>query len=165
MARRHLLAALAAVSFLAAPLAAQAQHGSIQPPPPSGIQQQAMATGGPGETPRPVIQGRQNAAISIATATTTEIVAAVAGKAVFVSGGLVKFGGTGDFKWVAGTGVACGTGTRDLTGAIPVVAQDGWLQGSGLGVSLLTAAGEALCAVTTSAATAYGNIIYEQRIP
>ncbi|HET6971719.1 MAG TPA: hypothetical protein VFH92_11380 [Phenylobacterium sp.] len=94
--------------------------------------------------------------VNISTSTTTELVAASGTKTVIVTGGLIYAGGTVNLTFKAGTGSSCGTGTRSLSGPIPLKDQGGFTVGSGLGVQLKTQPGEALCA-TTDAAVAVGG--------
>lgn len=103
------------------------------------------------------------AVINIATATTTELVAASGSKTVYVTSGLVYAGGTGNITFRAGTGTNCGTGGRSLSGPIPLKDQGGFLVGTGLGVSLRLRAGEALCALTDAAVQISGWLMYERR--
>lgn len=102
-------------------------------------------------------------AINISTATTTQLVAASGFKTIYVSGGMVYAGGTGNITFKAGTGSSCGTGTRSLTGPIPLKDQGGFLLTGGLGNQLRLRAGEALCATTDAAVQMSGWLIYAQR--
>jgi hypothetical protein len=95
--------------------------------------------------------------INITTATTTQLVPLVAGKAVYVCGAsftIAPSGTTADtILFEFGTGASCGTGTTALTGAfgagdlttttgvVPVTLADP-------GVSMTAPAGNALCAVS-----------------
>lgn len=103
------------------------------------------------------------AVINIATATTTELIAASGSKTIYVSGGLVYAGGTGDFTFKAGTGSSCGTGTRSVSGPIPLKDQGGFFLGGGLGVQLRLRAGEALCATTSAAVQISGWLVFARR--
>jgi hypothetical protein len=109
------------------------------------------------------MQPDDTASIDISTATTTEIIPAATGQSIFVGGGLIWAGGTGNVTWKAGTGTNCGTNTRTLSGAINMTAQTAFLVGSGLGVSLKTRGGEALCITTSAAVQVSGWLAYSQR--
>lgn len=96
----------------------------------------------------------EHAPISISTSTTTEEIPASAdGKLIEVPGGLIYAGGTVNVTIKAGTGTACGTNTRSLSGPIPLKDQGGWSQ-----LSFKTRPGEALC-ITTDAAVAVGGYL------
>lgn len=101
-------------------------------------------------------------AINISTATTTQLVALAAGKAIYVTSDMVISGGTGNFTWEYGTGTACATGTTVLSGAIPLTAQSGWDEGSGAGAVMIVPAGNALCALTSAGVQMSGKLTYSQ---
>lgn len=94
--------------------------------------------------------------INISTATTTQILALSAGKAIYVCNGMVTIAGSattaGSILFEYGTGASCGTGTTAITGAMvgsttagnPTVIP---LEG-GNGTQFGTIAGQALCAVS-----------------
>ncbi len=101
----------------------------------------------------------EHAAINISTATTTELIArSTDGKLIEVPGGLVYAGGTGNITFKAGTGTTCGTGTRSLTGPIPLKDQGGFAN-----LSLKTRPGEALCATTDAAVQISGYLNWRYR--
>ncbi len=110
----------------------------------------------------PAVQASNSAAISISTATTTQLVAAVTGKRIFVTAWDVIAGGTGNFTLVYGTGSNCGTGTTSLTGAYPLTAQAGISKGNGLAVVFPLPASNALCATTSQAVQMSGSVSYAQ---
>lgn len=101
-------------------------------------------------------------AISTSSATTTEIVAAVTGKTIFVSSFHIVTTAANTFKWVYGTGTACGTGTTDLTGAYGLTTFSVVSIGNGLGVLFGIPQSNALCVVTTTTAQTSGGISYNQ---
>lgn len=109
------------------------------------------------------MQADGSAPISMSTATTTELVAAVSGQQIFVTHYNVVAAGTGNFKLVYGTGSNCGTGTTDLTGNYNLTAQAGLVAGSGLGVIIPVPTGKALCATSSAAVGMYGLVSYSQR--
>ena len=100
--------------------------------------------------------------ISISTATTTQLVAAISSKAIYVTNFNIVAAGTGNIQFVYGTGSACGTGTTNLTGAYNLTAQVGLVAGIGNGAILVVPAGNALCVTTSAAVGMYGSLAYAQ---
>jgi hypothetical protein len=84
-----------------------------------------------------LIQADASAAISVSTATTTQIVALSSTKKIYVTSFDVIAGGTGNITFEYGTGSNCGTGTTVLTGAYNLTAQAGIAKGNGLGAVLV----------------------------
>lgn len=109
-----------------------------------------------------IIQADASTKIDISTATTTQLVALVSGKKIYVTNYKVVAGGTGNFKFVYGTGSNCGTGTTDLEGANNLTAQSGSSDGSGIGPVLIIPASNALCATTSAAVQMSGHLAYTQ---
>lgn len=109
-----------------------------------------------------IIQAGVSVPINISSATTTQLVAAVSGKATYVTAWDVIAAGTGNIVLEYGAGSNCGTGTTALTGAYNLVAQLGIAKGSGLGPVLVVPAGNALCAVTSAAVQMSGSVSYTQ---
>ncbi len=109
------------------------------------------------------MQADASVAISMSTATTTELVPAQSGQQIFVTHYNVVAAGTGNFKLVYGTGSNCGTGTTDLTGNYNLTAQAGVAVGVGLGVVAIVPPGRALCATNSAAVGMYGLVSYSQR--
>lgn len=109
-----------------------------------------------------LIQADASAVISVAAATTTQLVALSASKKIYVTSFDIIAGGTGNIKFVYGTGAACGTGTTDLTGNYNLTAQNGLWKGSGLGPVLVVPASQALCVTTSAAVQMSGSISYTQ---
>lgn len=109
-----------------------------------------------------IIQADASVPINISTATTTQLVALSAGKKIYVTNYKVIAGGTGNFKFVYGTGTNCGTGTTDLEGANNLTAQAGSSDGGGLGAILFVPAGNALCATTSANVQMSGHVAYTQ---
>lgn len=102
--------------------------------------------------------------INISTATTTLLVAAAAGKGIYVTEWNVLAGGTGNLTFEYGTGATCTTPTV-ITGAYPLTAQTRMDAGTGIGSVLVipaSAAGNALCAVTSAAVQMSGSLAYAQ---
>jgi hypothetical protein len=97
--------------------------------------------------------------IAVSTAGTVQLVAALPGKAIYVTDWDVVAGGTGTFQLEYGTGTNCATGMTALTGTYPAAAQFGR---AGVG-HLFIPAGNALCVVTTGAAGSQGFVAYAQQ--
>ena len=99
-----------------------------------------------------------SAQIAVSTVTTTQIVALVSGKSIFVCGFVLNGGGTTTAKLVYGTGTNCATGQVNLTPAFSLAVASTISAGGGLGYLLKTAAANALC-VTNSAAVAANVLV------
>lgn len=112
-----------------------------------------------------VSQGTATVAISVSTATTTQLVALASGQVIHVTSLSVVAGGTGNIRFVYGTGSNCGTGTTNLTGDYPLVANAGLSLGSGLGPALFVPAGNALCVTTSAAVAMGGHVTHTQFTP
>lgn len=108
-----------------------------------------------------IVQADGSAAINVATATTTQLIALSAGKAIYVTGFDMIAGGTGNVTFEYGTGTNCGTGTTVLTGAYPLTAQAGLARG-GSGVVWKIPASNALCVLTSAAVQISGSVSYTQ---
>lgn len=115
-----------------------------------------------GGSPTSIIQAGASVPINISTATTTQLVAAVASRAIYVTAWDVIAAGATNFTFEYGTGSNCASGTTALTGAYSLVAQFGAAKGSGLGPVLVVPAGNALCAVSSAAAQVSGSLAYTQ---
>jgi|SRR5580704_3207485 hypothetical protein len=98
-------------------------------------------------------------AIAVSTAGTVQLVAAVLGKAIYVTDWDAVTGGTGTFQLEYGTSTNCAAGAMALTGTYPATAQFGR---AGVG-HLFIPAGNALCIVTTGAAAPQGFVAYVQQ--
>lgn len=109
-----------------------------------------------------MIQASASAAISVSTATTTQLVALSSGQLIYVTSFDVIAGGTGNITFVYGTGTNCGTGTTSLTGAYNLTAQAGIAKGSGIGPVLVVPSGNALCVTTSAAVQMSGSVSYTQ---
>jgi fibronectin-binding autotransporter adhesin len=109
-----------------------------------------------------IVQAGASVPISVSTATTTQLVAAVTGKAIYVTAWDVIAAGTGSIMLEYGTGANCGTGTTALTGAYSLTAQVGIAKGNGLGPVLVAPAGNALCTSTSAAVQMSGSVSYTQ---
>lgn len=122
----------------------------------------ALFAGPIGAVPAPLVQASASAAISVATATTTQLVALSGTTSIYVTHFDVIAGGTGNITFVYGTGAACATGTTSLTGAYNLTAQAGISAGVGLGPVLVVPAGKALCVTTSAAVQMSGAVSYSQ---
>lgn len=101
-------------------------------------------------------------AISISTATTTQLIAASGSTVIYVTSWDVVAGGTGNITLQsADTGGACANPVA-LTGAYPLVAQAGISKGNGSGTVLKLPSGKALCALTSAAVQMSGSAAYQQ---
>jgi hypothetical protein len=109
-----------------------------------------------------IIQAGTSLPINLSTATTTQLVAAVSGKAIYVTAWDVIAAGTTNFTFEYGTGTNCVAGTTALTGPYGLVAQFGAAKGSGLGPVLVVPAGNALCAVNSATVQVSGSLAYTQ---
>jgi hypothetical protein len=109
-----------------------------------------------------IIQAGASLPINLSTATTTQLVAAVSGKAIYVTAWDVIAAGTTNFTFEYGTGTNCVAGTTALTGPYGLVAQFGAAKGSGLGPVLVVPAGNALCAVNSATVQVSGSLAYTQ---
>lgn len=101
--------------------------------------------------------------IAITTATTTQIVAAVANQVISICAFLEESDGTINVTWVYGTGAACAVGQVALTGPMHLSAGESHFPGTGIGILLQVPAGNALCLVTTGAGNLAGYVNYVQR--
>lgn len=136
--------------------------GAVNAAAPTGAQMAGMRSGA---NMVPATQANASAAISVSTATTTQIVALSASALIHVTSYDVIAGGTGNITFVYGTGSNCGTGTASLTGAYPLTAQAGIAKGSGTGPVLVVPAGNALCVTTSAAVQMSGSVSYTQFVP
>ena len=109
-----------------------------------------------------MVQADKSVAISISTATTTQLVALSGSTKIYVTAWDVIAAGTGNIQLEYGTGTNCGTGTTALTGNYNLTAQQGIAKGNGLGPVLVVPAGNALCALTSAAVSMYGSVSYTQ---
>lgn len=108
-----------------------------------------------------IIQATASVPINVSTATTTQLVALSAGKAIYVTALDVIAGGTGNITFEYGTGSNCGTGTTALTGPYNLTAQTGLTKGA-IGPVLIVPAGNALCVLTSAAVQMSGSVSYAQ---
>lgn len=106
--------------------------------------------------------------LQMTTATTTQLVALVAGESVRVCAYAIQGSTTSTattLKLVYGTGTACATGTTALTPAWNMPASSTALpstQGHGVGQLFATPAGDALCATSSAAGAVNILVTYAQ---
>lgn len=112
-----------------------------------------------------VSQPTATVAISVSTATTTQVVALSSGQVIHVGSFSLISAGTGNARFVYGTGTNCGTGTTNLTGDYPLIANAGISLGAGLGPVLVVPAGNALCLTTSAAVAIGGHVTHTQFTP
>lgn len=157
---KHLLIGLLALFALTFPVDAQQFPGRYQATPPTLTDQQ-------GTSPLTDINSRlvtkdmcdSSAAISVAAAATQEIVALTASQSIYVCSFVITgdtLATTGQFKY--GTGVTCGTGTVNLTGAMRMP-DEGGIFVSNTGYLFKTIASNALC-ITAATGAITGFIEY-----
>ena len=117
--------------------------------------------GDPCENPNVV---KSSAVISVASASTAQIVALAAGKAVYICGVSDGSAGTSPaLTLVYGTGTNCGTGTTSLTGAIPFTSGSQLNLGWGGNIAS-TPVGNAFCVTTAGTVSGhYGMVSYVQQ--
>ena len=103
-----------------------------------------------------------SAVLSMSTATTTQAIALVAGKSIYICGFVVNAGGTTTARLVQGTGANCATGLTNLTPAFNLATGGNVTLGNSVGQVLKSSSGSAVC-VTNSAAIALNIlVIYTQ---
>jgi hypothetical protein len=103
-----------------------------------------------------------SAQATVSTATTTQVVALVAAKAIYVCSFVINGAGSTTAKLVAGTGTNCGTGQVSLTPAFSLATGSTVSAGGGLGYLTKAAAGNALCLTNSAAIAANVFITYTQ---
>lgn len=108
------------------------------------------------------ISPKSTASIAISTATTTSLVAAVAGKAIYACGFTASIGATTTVQFETGTGAACVTTQTALTGVF-APSTGSLLALSGEGTKLTAPAGQPLCAVSTGTGGINGVLTYVQQ--
>lgn len=127
----------------------------------------ALALAGPAAAQTftgPIAQADTDPApVTISVSGTLQIIAASGFKTIYVTGGLIYAGGTTNLTFKAGTGTNCGTGTRSLSGPIPLKDQGGFVPGGGLGIALRLRGGEALCITTDQSVAVGGWLTFGQR--
>jgi hypothetical protein len=102
------------------------------------------------------------ASISMTSATTTQAIALVSGKSVYVCGFLLNADGKTTARLVQGTGTNCATGQSNLTPPFNVDAGANVQLGSGLGRLLKSNAGSAVCVMSSAGKTLNVLLIYTQ---
>lgn len=110
----------------------------------------------------PAIAANKSASIAVTSATTTQLVALLSGKSIYVTSFALVSTAANTAKFVYGTGSNCGTGTTDLTGAFGMSTFTVIPHGNGLGSVLYVPPSNALCVVTTTTGTINGLVSYTQ---
>ena len=101
-------------------------------------------------------------AISQNSASAVQVIPASAGLVTYVNGYTVGAASAVGLTWEYGTGTNCGTGTTVLSGAIPLAATSPISPSAGNSPVLVVPAGNALCALTSSAVQISGSLSYSQ---
>lgn len=92
-------------------------------------------------------------AISISSATTTQLIALTSAKSIIITGGFVQVAGANNITLEYGTGSSCGTGTTNITGAVNLLTSGGFQI-----PAMVLPAGQALCILTTTTAQVSGVV-------
>lgn len=108
----------------------------------------------------PGVQAASSEAIDIAAGTTTQIITADSIRAIFITSFDLMAAGANNVNLQYGSGVNCATGTKNLTGAYPLIAQAGIAKGNGMGPVLLIPKGNAFCVKTTGGGQLSGSTSY-----
>jgi hypothetical protein len=105
----------------------------------------------------------QSAAISVATGTTAQLIAAPGGgQSIRVTHFDLFAAGTGNASLEYGTGTNCATGATALTGVYTMTAGTNTSVGDGSAVVLNVPPGQAVCILTTASVLIAGSISWEQ---
>jgi hypothetical protein len=105
----------------------------------------------------------KSATISVPAAATTQVIALVAAKTIYVCGFVLAPGtATGTVGLTYGTGANCATGPIVLMDPISITLGTPLGFGAGMGVVTRTAVANALCVVTGAGTSATGMISYAQ---
>lgn len=116
------------------------------------------------------VQCDQNVAINITSATTTQVVAPIVGKQVFVCGYVLNVNGSAAAQQILtfqfGTGVTCGTGTTSISGPMRGNPVDNTplqiFDTIGIGTSFRTPISNALCILSATATAVGGHLSFAQ---
>ena len=133
-------------------------NASGVPVPISGAPTVAANGGGPAT----IVQSDSSVAINVGGATTTQLVALVSGKSIYVTSWDIVVAAADNVTFEYGTGTNCASGTTALTGPYNFGANGGLSKGSGIGVLFKVPAGNALCVVTSTTTQASGSVSYAQ---
>jgi hypothetical protein len=130
------------IALLCLPVGASAQSLPVSFP---GVQDYSRGSNGATWT----LACDQSAVVNVSTATTTQIVAAVANKSIYVcSFALTSAGTTPSFQFEYGTGGTCGTGTTLLSGAFAPTSGSYTYAGGNLGLMFSAPVTNGLCIVS-----------------
>ena len=115
-----------------------------------------------GSDPQPVACNSSQQ-IAVTTQGTVQVIAAVAGKSIYVCGFVLNSGGSTTVQLVQGQGSACATGKTNLTPAFKMANGSTVTMGGSVGQVLRSSVGGALCMTTTSNPDVGVLIVYVQR--
>jgi hypothetical protein len=99
---------------------------------------------------------------SITTATTTQLIAGVSSKKIYVTHLFLNVSGADTVTLEYGTNANCAAGTTTIAGPFNYAANGGSTEGAGLGPVLIVPASDYFCVVTSAAVTLGGNLTYTQ---
>jgi len=109
----------------------------------------------------PSVNNSITVGVDVATATTTQLIAApAANKSIFVGFAHIESAGTGNIRFAYGTGAACATGKTYIGAALSLTAQGGFI-GSGTFTPVISVPpAKALCVETSAAVQMSGWLTY-----
>lgn len=94
------------------------------------------------------VMPKSNVAVSIASATTTSLIAPVTNQAIYVCGVSLTASGTSPtIQFEYGTGATCGTGTQTMSGIVPIPTA-GLNTPTNNATTMVTPVSQRLCAVS-----------------
>lgn len=106
----------------------------------------------------PQTQGTQP--LALLSAATSQIVALITSKSIYVTHWDVIAAGAAGVQLVYGTGTNCATGQGALTGTYQLTAQTGLSVGDGSGIVLAAPQSNAMCVVFSGSTSAAGALSY-----
>lgn len=113
----------------------------------------------PNAPPGPPVQCGNSVVYGASTSGSTQLVAAITGRRIYVCGYTITAGGTVNVKLIGGTGAACVTDSADLTPAYPLIVNGGIVDGAPFFRGLGPVLSAALC-INTSGAVAVQAVVY-----
>lgn len=128
-------------------------------PPAGSTYVSALGSGATGGLAAGLIQCDQKAIYDASTSGSTELQALTSGRTIYVCGYELFAGGTVNVKLIYGTGIACATGSNNLTPAYQLTAQVGLVSRSAFYQGMKTASANALC-INASAGVAAQAVVY-----
>lgn len=112
---------------------------------------------------KPVIACDSSITYDASTNGSTELVALISSRIIYVCGYTIFAGGTVNVKLIYGTGTACATSPQPVTPAYQLTAQVGLVDGSPFNRGMKTAVSQALC-FNSSAGVAVQAVVYYSQI-